>query len=247
MAVRNVIELAVSLSLEVWLTVLLFRRRIYRQFVLFVIYVCLSVPITAARLLTVSNYTAYFYVFWLTEVTLLSLGLAALHEVFHSVYEGFYGLRGFRLFYYGIIALVLIVTAVNAVVNPPVQAHPVTGLILDMGIAINLLRMGIAAFYGALIKPLDIGFRRYPTGIVMGFGITAIGPFIGYFALSVFGTKSELFAKSTAGVASILGVLIWLLAFAGPEREEEWSPPMPPEEMLKIVRSYLRVLGRKEQ
>jgi hypothetical protein len=57
----------------------------------------------------------------------------------------------------------------------------------------------------------------------------------------------EVFTKNVSAVAYILGVLIWLLAFARPEREEEWSPPMPPEEMLKIVRGYLRVLGRKEQ
>src|SRR5205085_359503 len=143
--------------------------------------------------------------------------------------------------------LVLLVTTINAVVNPPAQVHPVIGLILRMGIAINLLRVGIAAFYGALIKPLDIGFRRYPTGIVMGFGISAIGPFIGYFALSVFGTKFEVFTRNIAGVAYILGVLVWLLAFTGPEREDDWSPPMPPEEMLRIVRGYLRVLGRKAQ
>ncbi|HEV2960846.1 MAG TPA: hypothetical protein VG649_03410 [Candidatus Angelobacter sp.] len=223
------------------------RRDARRHFPLFVFYIFLSVPITAARLLTIANYTAYFYIFWLTNTALLVLGLVALHEVFHSVYEGFYQVLGFRLLYYGVIALVLIVTAINAVVNPPAHAHAVIGLILRMGIAINLLQAGIAAFYGALIKPLDIGFRRYPTGIVMGFGISAIGPFIGYFALSIFGTKFEVFTRNISGVAYILGVLIWLLAFAGPEREEEWSPPMPPEEMLKIVRGYLRALGRKEQ
>jgi hypothetical protein len=246
MFVINVSNLCISLVLEIWLAALLLRRDARRHFPLFVYYILLSVPTTTVRLLTVTHYAAYFYVFWLTEAVLLILGLASLHQVFHSIYKGFYNIRGFRLLYYGIIALVLIVTAINAVVNPPAQADPLVGLILRMGIAINLLRAGIAAFYGALIKPLDIGFRRYSTGIVMGFGISAIGPFIGYFALSIFGTRFEAFTRNIAGVAYIVGGLIWLLAFAGPEREDEWSPPMPPEEMLRIVRGYLRVLGRKE-
>jgi hypothetical protein len=247
MLVLNVINLCVSLILEIWLAILLFRRNVRRHFPLFAFYIFLSVPITAARLLSVGHYTVYFYVFWLTEAVLLALGLAALHEVFHCVYEGFYQILAFRLFYYGVIALVLIITAINAIANPPGKADPLVGLILRMGIAVNLLRAGIAAFYGALIKPLDIGFRRYPTGIVMGFGLSALGPFLGYFALSVFGTKFEVFTKNISAVAYILGGLVWLLAFSGPERKEEWLPPMPPEEMLRIVRGYLRVLGRKEQ
>jgi hypothetical protein len=141
-------------------------------------------------------------------------------------------------------ATVVLVAIRNAVVNPPVQAHPLVGLILDMGIAINLLRAGIACLFFALMRPLAIEFRRYPYGIMLGFLISSIGSLLGYLAVSVFGTRWYGFARYASPVAYILGLLIWLSTFIFPELEEkEWTPPISPERMLHEVTGYLRALG----
>ena len=245
---NNLIILAVSLGLEICLVILLFQRDVRHHFPIFFFYILISVPVTAARLLTITHYHIYFFVYWWTNAVLLLFGLAALHEVFHWVYEGFYRLRWFRLIYYGAIAVVLLVTGRNAMVNPPVQAHPTIGLILEIGIAINLLQVAIVALFGALAKPLGIEFRRYPFGIASGFGASAMGPLIGYLLRSVFGTNLDAFARNASAVAYILALVIWLMAFSRQEPEEKaWTPPMPPEEMLRIVREYLKVLRPKER
>jgi len=245
---NNLIILAVSLGLEICLVILLFQRDVRHHFPIFFFYILLSGPVTAARLLTITHYHIYFFVYWWTNAVLLLFGLAALHEVFHWVYEGFYRLRWFRLIYYGAIAVVLLVTGRNAMVNPPVQAHPAIGLILEIGIAINLLQVAIVALFGALAKPLGIEFRRYPFGIASGFGASAMGPLIGYLLRSVFGTNLDAFARNASAVAYILALVIWLMAFSRQEPEEKaWTPPMPPEEMLRIVREYLKVLRPKER
>jgi len=248
MHISNLIELAISLVLEIWLVILLVRRDVRRHFPVFFIYTLCTGGIALARLVTIRDYHKYFYVFWLTEAIFLLLGLAALHEVFHWVYEVFYRLGWFRLIYYGAIAVVLLVTGRNAMVNPPVQAHPTIGLILEIGIAINLLQVAIVALFGALAKPLGIEFRRYPFGIASGFGTSAMGPLIGYLLRSVFGTNLDTFASNASAVAYILALVIWLMAFSRQEPEETaWTPPMPPEEMLRIVREYLKVLRPKER
>jgi len=245
---NNLIILAVSLGLEICLVILLFQRDVRRHFPVFFFYILVSVPVTAARLLTLTHYHIYFFVYWWSNAVLLLLGVAALHEVFHWVYEGFYRLRWFRLIYYGAIAVVLLVTGINAMANPPVQAHPVIGLILEIGIAVNLLQVAIVALFGALAKPLAIEFRRYPFGIASGFGASAMGPLIGYLLRSVFGTNLDAFARYASAVAYILALVIWLMAFSRQEPEEKaWTPPMPPEEMLRIVREYLKVLRPKER
>lgn len=100
---------------------------------------------------------------------MLLLGLAALHQVFRWVYEGFYQSLLFRCLYYGAIVLVLTVSIYNAFANPPVQAHPLVGLALDVGIAVNLLQAGIGSLFYAFLRPLRIQFRRYPYGVVLGF------------------------------------------------------------------------------
>jgi putative Mn2+ efflux pump MntP len=248
MHVANIIKLVISLGLEIWLLTLLFRRDVRHHFPVFFSYGAISIPITLARLLTLANYQVYFLVFWWSNALLLILGLAALHESFRWVYEGFYQFWWFRLVYFGTIAVVLLITARNAMVNPPVQAHPLVGLILNMGIAVNLLQAGIAALFGILAKPLAIEHRRYPFGIVAGFAISSLGPFVGYLVRSIFGKNLDTFTQNASAVAYILGLVIWVAAFARPEPEEKaWTPPMPPEEMLGLVRGYLRALGVKKE
>lgn len=244
----NVVILTISLLLEIWLTVLVLRRDVRHHFPMFFAYVVCTLAIAIARLVTVSSYKTYFFVFWWSELVFLLLGLAAIHEVFRWVYEGFYELRWFRWLYFGVIALVLLLTIWNALSNPPVQAHPLIGLLLDFGIAVNLLQAGIVALFSAFIRPLGIDFRRYAFGIAAGFGVSAIGPFIGYFARSVFGTKLTTFGRYSSAMAYILALLIWIAAFIRPEPEEQaWTPPMPPDEMLRTVEAYLRGLGIKEK
>ncbi|HZE79305.1 MAG TPA: hypothetical protein VE604_00305 [Candidatus Polarisedimenticolia bacterium] len=248
MPISNLIELAITLALEIWLLGLLFRRGVSRHFPLFFTYSAYTVAIAIARLITIGNYHVYFYVFWWTDAVLLLLGLAALHETFRWVYEGFYMFWWFRLIYYGTISLVLLVTVRNAIVNPPVQAHPLIGLILNIGIAVNLLQAGIAALFAALSKPLAIEHRRYPFGIVAGFAASSLGPFVGYFARSIFGKNVDTFTQNASAVAYILALVIWLIAFSKPEPEESaWTPPMSPDEMLKVVHGYLRALGARRK
>jgi len=249
MSSSNLIILLVSLGLEAWLLALLFRRRVRKHFPFFFFYILIIVPVTVARLVTTDHYYAYFFTYWWSTVVLMVLGLAALNEVFRWVYEDFYRLRWFQFLYYGATVLVLLVTVRNAIVNPPVQAHPIISLILDMEITVHFVQVAIVALFSALLKPLFVPFRRYPFGIAAGFGASSTGALIGYFALSVFGTKVQTFTQYASAVAYIFALVLWIMAFFRQEPEEKaWIPPMPPDEMLRIARGYMKVLrpGRKD-
>lgn len=248
MTISNIIELLISLCLELWLLILLVRRRAHKYFTVFFYYIAASVPVTLARLLTGSHYQLYFFIYWLTNAGMLLLGLAALHQVFRWVYEGFYQSPLFRYLYYGAVVLVLIINISNALVNPPVQAHPLVGLVLDIGIAVNLLQAGIGALFYAFLRPLRIQFRKYPYGVVLGFFISAAGPMLGYLARSIFGIKWHLFARYASPVSYIVALAVWLSAFIVPEKHEtEWTPPMSPEQMLQELETYMKALrlGKK--
>jgi len=244
MSTSNLIELLISLLFEIWLVVLVFKRRIRSLFPFFFIFTLYATLVTIARLATIGHYRSYFFVYWCTDALLVVLSLAALHEAFHWVFEGFYRLWWFRIFYYGTIALVLAIAIRNAFVSPPVQAHPVISFILDIGIAVNFVLAGIVALFYVLQKLLVVEPRRYAYGIVAGFGISSGGFLIAYLIFSGFGTKVDSFARNAPAVAYILGVAIWVASFIRPEPEDkEWQPPMSPEQMLKEVQGYLRALG----
>ncbi|SRR5579884_622017 len=241
------LELGLAFVLEIIVVSLVFYRRSQGRFVLFTLYIALSLPATLSRLLTINDYHLYFIVYWSTNALLLLLGLAAVHEIFRKIYSGFYEFRWFRLAYYGAIIFILFVAAKNAIVNPPVQSHPVIAVIVTVGITINLLQAGIAALFGVLTKPFGISHRRYAFGIMAGFAVSSLVPFAGYFARSVFGTKLDPVTQNVPAVAYILGLLIWLAAFIKPEADEASSPPMSPDNMLAIVHSYLGALRGKRK
>src|ERR1700746_2870003 len=161
MPTSDLIELVISLALEAWLVFLLFKRSVRRHFSVFLVYVVCALATSCIRLLVVRHYRDYFYAYWSTEAVLLPLSVIALNEVFHWMFEGFYRLWWFRLFYYGTIAATLGVAVRNAFVSPPVQAHPVISLILGISIAVNFVRMGIVALFVALQRLLVIEYRRY--------------------------------------------------------------------------------------
>jgi hypothetical protein len=240
----DAIEFGITLPLETWLAILLFRRGLHRHFPFFVVYFLAELTSTIARWLTLGHYSWYFYVYWTSNAALAVLGLLALHEVFRSVYQGFYLLWWFRVAYYGTIAFVLAVAVRNAIIHPPMQTYPVIGLIIDAGLAVNILRAGMVALYGFLGGVLNVGFPRYPSGIAVGFLASSIGQFAGYWARSEFGTRLQSFFSYASFVAYLCGLGIWLYAFMRPEADEkDWKPPMAPEEMLRMARSYLGVMG----
>lgn len=236
--------LVLSLLLELWLLVLLIKRRVRVHFPFFFAFAVYTTAATAARLITAAHYRIYFYTFWWTEALLLVLSLAALHEVFYWMFEGFYQLWWFRVPYYGSIAVIVAVAIRNAIVSPPVQALPVISMILDVGVGVNLLLVAMASLFFALRKLFMVEFRRYAYGIVLGFGISGLGPLLGFLARSEFGTKFDFFARYSAAIGYILAVAIWITVFVRPESEEkEWTPPMSPEQMVEEVQGYLRGLG----
>jgi len=244
----NLFQLAISLCLEVGISILLFQRRVQQHFPLFVYFLVLLVPVTAIRLVTTNHYHIYFYFYWWSNAALTLLGLAALHQVFRKVYEGFYSFWWFRGLYFGTIIVVLCVAILYALYNPAIQADRTISLILSLGIAVNLLQAGIAALFGALARPFAVEMRRYPLGIAAGFAASSLGPFIGYLARSIFGNKVDVFTKNASSMAYIVGLVLWLGTFLRAEPDESpWIPPLSPEEMLSVVRDYWGVFGRRKR
>ena len=94
-----------------------------------------------------------------------------------------------------------------------------------------------------MAKLLDVEFRRYTFGIVLGFGISSIGTLIPYVARSTFGTKFESLVIYAPSVAYFVSLAVWLSAFLWPEpTQDDQASTKSPEEMAEEVREYLKVL-----
>lgn len=244
MIYRSLITLSVSLCLEVWLCILLYRRRVSKLAAAFVTYIAAAVLVSLVRLLTLSHYSAYFFVYWASELLLILLSLGALNQVFWFIYRDVRFLWWFRAIYYGALLVALGITIRMVIVSKPVPSYPEIGFIVYSEITANIVRASIVAVFTAMIEPMTVEFQRYPFGIMLGFGISSLGPCIGYIIFSILGTKATRSTDVISTVSYIVGLIIWLWIFSKPDTEpKHMEPPIPPEEMMSRLQGYLKALG----
>jgi|SRR5215471_6303236 len=239
----DIVVLTSAIFLHACIAFVLWKRRFNTQFPFFFAYNIYSLLGTAARLIVSSDPYLYFYVYWWTDVGFLLLGIASTHEAFRSVFEGFYLLRWFRWSYFGAIGIVVGISIVHSIFNRPVHLHPVFRIVLDIQIPINCIQAAIFGLFYLCVKLFNVGFKRYPFAIVLGFGISAMGTLVPLVMLSEFGKKFKGFAFYAPAVAYYISLLVWFSAFLRPEPEEdEKAPPLSPQQMADEVTQYTRVL-----
>jgi hypothetical protein len=232
------------LGLEIWLTVLLLRRRAYDRFQFFVSYIAISALSSVERLAVATFPLVRFWSYWISESLLILLSIAALNQVFWYIYEEMRIFWWLRVVYYGAILLVLGITIRMAIVSPTVQNHPLISFILDAEIAANLVRAGIIGVFAVMVEPMAAEYERYAFGIIAGFGASSLGPILAYFAIYVSGTKYQKPAQVFSALSYIVALIIWLRIFSLPDTEpKEMEPPIPPEEMQSTMDGYLKALG----
>jgi hypothetical protein len=238
----NIIFLTSGLALQGWLTLILWRKKVYRQFPLFFDYNIYGTLVSAARLIANSDPYFYFYVFWWTDLGILLLSIASLHEAFRSVFEGFYLLKWFRRFYFGGICVPVAAAAINSIFNRPVQVHPMFRIVHDVETPIYCVEVAIFGLFYLCARLLHVSFSRHAFAITLGFGISALGTLIPLVVRSEFGKKFDALFFYAPPVAYYVTLLLWLSTFFLRKAEEEQQPLKSPDEMAEEVREYTRVL-----
>src|ERR1700731_1348922 len=221
MGTLGLITLIVAIILRASLAVLLVRRRIQSLFPMFLAYVGFSLAASIAKLCVYSDYRTYYFVYWGTEAVEVLLVTLALLEVFRWVFALFWLSWWYRGFLYGAILLVLGLAVANAVLNPPAHMHPIGALIYSSGIVVTFMQLTIFAVFWLLSKRLQIGFRRYAFGIMLGFGISSFATLLAGVLRSGFGTNFTAVSAYIPPVAYILALGFWLHVFWRKEPPED--------------------------
>lgn len=232
-----------GIFLQAWLAVLLVGRRVQSLFPMFLAYVVFSLAASLAKLCVYSDYRVFYFVYWGTEAVAVLLATLALLEVFRWIFALFWLSWWYRGFLYGSILLVLGLAIANAVLNPPAHMHPIGALIYSSGIAVNFMQLTIFAVFWLLSKRLQIGFRRYAFGIMIGFGVSSFGTLFARVLRSGFGTNFTAVSAYIPPVAYILALGFWLHVFWRKEPpEDERSMPLTPEELAEQIRRYAELM-----
>ena len=238
------IAVLVGPALQLWLLIILFRRRVYKQFPWFCIYTAVSIVTGVGEFAVRNSPWTYFYLFWIAEAIEAILGFFAIQESFRRVFRNFYVLRWFRFLLPGVGVVMLILAIVEGYFNPPVAARSWLATIFVGEIAVRCLQVGIFALFVALVRLYLLPWQNYAFGISVGFSIAAFGTFMTLMLRSAFGSKPLIFQYAPA-VAYLVAVLIWLASFFKPEPPNPYQgmvSPLTPEQLLELLRSYTQEL-----
>src|SRR5205823_7685525 len=177
-----------TVGLEMLLVGFLVRRRLYSRFPLFFIYVVSSITIELVRTSVATDYPRYFIAFWITFPVYHILIVLALFEVFHQVFIDYYeAWPWFRWLFPGAVVLVVGLSLLYFLQHPSVQTSRLINALLVFGFAVNFMQAGLFVLFFFLVRHFEMWWRAYAYGIVMGFGIAALGGWIPYWLRYDFG------------------------------------------------------------
>lgn len=241
-------DLMLALAVPVFqtcLAILLLRRGLHLHFRYFFAFTAYAVITEMVRISTVkSGGWTYFLVYWITEALYAILAFLAIHEVFHSVFRNFYGVRGFRYLFPWVATFMIAVSILRASALPGSGFGRLIPIIIAVKIGVGFLQVGLFSLFILLVRLFRVQSRRYAFGIALGFGISAAGDLSFYLLRSEFGTKFNHVVARAVPIVYIIAVAVWLLTFIKPQPPHPWQdggPALDPEEFITELRQYTRV------
>ncbi len=241
-----ILQLAVPV-LQIGLVLILVRRCLHLKYRYFFVYTCYAVCAEALRLATVRQHGSwtYFSIYWMTESIYAVLTFLAIHEVFHSVFRNFYGIRGFRYFFPWVAALMVAISIIRAVFRQEGEVDTIIAIIISLKIGVGFLEVGLFFLFILMVRLFRMQSRRYAFGIALGFGISAAGNLSFYLLRSEFGTKLNKVVITALPIVYIIAVVVWLIAFIRSQPLHPWigdmGPALNPEELITELRHYTKV------
>jgi hypothetical protein len=229
-----VLRLAVTVP-QFAILVLLLRRKYYRQFPFFAVYIAYSISMTPLRIVGEAH-QSYFLLYWITEAISGVLELLALHEAFKPSLEMYYKLyRWTRVVPLLIVALIVGNALWRGGYHPVGHGsfvHLASGA-YAFEVGVRILEVGIFLLALKLARRKDhpIG-QQHPFGIVIGFGVAAstalLADFVGLKFAFKFGNVFETIFRYLPASGYIAAAAAWLITFTIQERRR---PRATPEEI----------------
>jgi hypothetical protein len=231
--------------LQTCLVAILLFRRVYRKFPFFTAYtlfaVCAEICKLSFVLLHRQNTMKYFYLYWGLEAVYAVLGFAAIHEVFHHVFENFATLGWFKFLLPAVAITMLGISVLIAALHRPLDMGRLEEGIFSLQIAVRCLQLGIFALIFWLARFFDLDYRQYAFGIAAGFGIAAAGILLGALVRTGLGLKFIIFFQYVPPVSYCVAVTVWLASFIRPEPDDpfrDFRHLFTPETFLQQLQRY---------
>ena len=199
-------------ALQAVVAVVMFRRRLHKDFPIFFAYVLSQIVIFAIEfpINQWAGYGTYFYTYWIAAAISLVFDFKIIHEIFVDIFRPYHALKDLGTALFKWAALVMLLVSVVLISTNPGWEDPLAQTILVVQRCVRVIQCGMVLFLLAFCKHLGVSWRRQSFGIALGFGLFGGMDLIAsalYSGAHFAGAVLDI-AKMTAYNASLL---LWLL------------------------------------
>lgn len=192
------------------------RKRQLGSFPIFFTYIVFHVlQFVAAFISFRMSRSAYFNVYWVSELIDAVLTLAVIEEVFKTVFLPYEALRELGTMAFRWLTIVLCVfVLLSAAAAPGTDGDRLTAGLLVLQRSIQLLQGGLLFFLFLFCRLFGITWRHYVFGISAGFGVIASLMTVAASLRAHLGPIADPWYDLTQAVAFNLGMFVWLVFFS---------------------------------
>lgn len=162
--------------LQTLILVVMIRRRLVREFPVFLSYTAFEVGYFAVRfslfLFAPERYRWFFYASWVGKATELALGFAVIHEIFSHAFRSYPAIQKLGVLLFKWAAGILLFLVVIASASAPVSGGSQTVFnffLLDR--ALSIMQCGLLLLLFLFSSYFGLSWRHYLFGIALGFGL----------------------------------------------------------------------------
>lgn len=155
------------------IAVILYRRKLHKEFPAFFSYVATQIPIFCIQLPVYfyAGSTTYFYTYWAAAGLNVVFAFAIIHEIFLDIFKPYHALQDLGTALFKWAAIITILVSVVLVAVSPSWEDPIETTILVVQRCVHVVQCGLVVFLLAFCGTLGVKWRRLSFGVAIGFGL----------------------------------------------------------------------------
>ena len=190
--------------------VILWRRKLHKQFPVFFVYLLAQVTNFAVVLpLYLTNYKLYFGFFWLGEAINAVLGFKVIHEIFIDVFRPYHTLKDLGTLLFKWAGVVMLLVSVVVAFSGSLSESPLIHAITTLQRSVRIVQLGLILFLLLFSRFLGVSRKQVSFGLSLGFGLFA-GVELMLIALNSGGLVKQSAFNLINMLTYNLAVLVWL-------------------------------------
>jgi len=203
----------VPVPVFVWMTLVMVRRKLHREYPIFTTFAAMQAAIFATDFYFYHrSLHLYFYSYYATAAVGVLLSFGVLYEVFGEVFRPFADLRELGRVLFRWAAVVLTLAALLLAANGPRMAGstPLFTTVMNLMRSVEVMQCGLVLLMLLCSRYLGITLRHRVFGVALGFGIIAAIDLLVVALLTNYGQAAARFVQITKMLAFNSSAVLWL-------------------------------------